>query len=403
MSLRLASERNLERARVDAMLSTRSGDHPEIARAEVHRYTASMEKSMHSGLADRYHFHFFVEMKERVDWKNAKPKLRYTLDDGTEINPNIRTNNYDQDGEGGSAPRGRNFRDSLNGGHFYLSCAKIGKVDHVTNYDPFVDFYPSVRLVDGFVAKGKITPDTWLFYRDKLTLNFHTAFETMRAKRRYQAEVEHARMMEESAEIEKRLRESDEYKEFPAHPLVESFKARFAKDEMRYPVLLILGPSHLGKTEFAKSIFRHPLLVEVGATAFVPDTMRTYRRYGEARHDAIVFDDVRNMRFLRDHQELFQCKSTVHELGRSPTGQNAYKVLLYRTPLIFTMNFSTQNLDLLHSCDFCSNPRNVYVLRYPPREFADLFNATFAYPSDEGEQWAEFDEKITAKLGSSLA
>ena len=126
--------------------------------------------------------HFFVEMKERVDWKNAKPKLRYTLADGTEINPNIRTNNYDQDGEGGSAPRGRNFRDSLNGGHFYLSCAKIGKVDHVTNYDPFVDFYPSVRLVDGFVAKGKITPDTWLFYRDKLTLNFHTAFETIKAK-----------------------------------------------------------------------------------------------------------------------------------------------------------------------------------------------------------------------------
>ena len=46
---------------------------------------------------------------------------------------------------------------------------------------------------------------------------------------------------------------------FPDIPEAETWLSHFRKDALCYPILVVLGPSRAGKTEWAKSLFRCPL------------------------------------------------------------------------------------------------------------------------------------------------
>ena len=58
----------------------------------------------------------------------------------------------------------------------------------------------------------------------------------------------------------------DLYTPFARVPEAEQWLAEFSRDAMRYPVLLVHAPSHAGKSEWAVSLFRKPLYVEIGAS-----------------------------------------------------------------------------------------------------------------------------------------
>ena len=74
---------------------------------------------------------------------------------------------------------------------------------------------------------------------------------------------------------------------------------------LRYPLLLVLGPSHTGKTEWAKSLFCKPLELKIGTLEHFPEKMREFDRNF---HDGLVLDDVRDLKFLSDHQDKLQGK-----------------------------------------------------------------------------------------------
>ena len=63
------------------------------------------------------------------------------------------------------------------------------------------------------------------------------------------------------------------------------------------------GVSHTGKTEWAKSLFRNPLELKIGALEYFPEKMRDFDRN---RRDGLVLDDVRGLQFLSDHQDKLQ-------------------------------------------------------------------------------------------------
>ena len=51
-----------------------------------------------------------------------------------------------------------------------------------------------------------------------------------------------------------------------------------------------------------------------------------------ARHDGIVLDDIRDMQFLSDHQDVLQCKyDTRVESASTPGGMCAYNKYLHDT------------------------------------------------------------------------
>ena len=125
---------------------------------------------------------------------------------------------------------------------------------------------------------------------------------------------------------------------------------------LRYPILIIMGPSFTGKTELAKSLFRMPLELKIGALMHFPNAMR---RFCRRTHDGIVLDDVRDLAFITEHQHIFQGKyDTMVEFGSSPCGGSVYEKYLFKIPFVATVNRSTLNKEFLDSHDWLGKPEN---------------------------------------------
>ena len=143
------------------------------------------------------------------------------------------------------------------------------------------------------------------------------------------------------------------FKPFPKIPDVVSWLLLFTVDALRYPILILMGASFIGKTEFAKSLFQRPLELKVGALKFCPD------------NDGVVLDDVRDLNFLILHQDKLQGKwDTELEFGSTAGGTCAFLVDWFCMPLVVTINYSTKNLHLLHTDDWLSKPANRCIVNY---------------------------------------
>ena len=163
----------------------------------------------------------------------------------------------------------------------------------------------------------------------------------------------------------KRIRGNpDLYKPWPEVPDAQSWLERFTRDAMRYPIMIIHGPSHSGKTEWVKTLFKQPLEVKVGALIeYFPESMRKFQR---GKHDGLILDDVRDCMFFIKHQEKIQGKyDYMVEFASTPGGQCAYERDLFAIPIAATINDTTANLHLLHSDDWLSHPGNRVLLKWP--------------------------------------
>ena len=144
------------------------------------------------------------------------------------------------------------------------------------------------------------------------------------------------------------------YRSFPPVPEAQAWLELFKEDSLRYPILVVLGPSRAGKTEWAKSLFSKPLELKIGTLQFFPDAMRHFQR---DVHDGLVLDDLRDLQFLVDHQEKLQGKyDSLVEFGSMAGGTCAYHVDLFGIPVVATANFSTKNLAFLEMHDWLANP-----------------------------------------------
>ena len=165
--------------------------------------------------------------------------------------------------------------------------------------------------------------------------------------------------------VVKRVRQSV-FTPFPAVPAAQAWLSLFERELDRYPFLLAFGPSFTRKTEWAKSLFKAPLELKVGALEQFPDALR---RFSRKVRDAVVLDDVRDAYFFVLHQEKLQGKyDTRIEFGTTPGGQCTYSHWLWRVPIVATVNHTTKNLDLLDTDDFLGKAVNRVVVRFPLEE-----------------------------------
>ena len=138
----------------------------------------------------------------------------------------------------------------------------------------------------------------------------------------------------------------------------------FEIDLLRYPILVVLGKSRTGKTEWAQTLFKKPLVLKVGTLTHFPEGMRSFKR---GYHDAVILDDLRDMDFLVQHQDKVQGKyNSEVEFGSTPGGQCAYFRDLFAIPVVATANYSTRNINLLEEDDFLSNQENRILVHFPP-------------------------------------
>jgi hypothetical protein len=143
-------------------------------------------------------------------------------------------------------------------------------------------------------------------------------------------------------------------------PVVTAWLQNFTSDSLRYPLLCIRGESATGKTEYAKSLFLHPLELKVGASSVFPAAMRGFER---GRHDAVILDDVRDLAFVTENQEKLQGKyDHLVEFATTQGGALSFSKYLFRIPVIVTVNWSTRNMQFFTEHDWLRRPENCVLL-----------------------------------------
>ena len=270
---------------------------------------------------------------------------------------------------------GKKHQRSLDRGFFYVWAAKEGTAhDGDGNLCVDANYKPAwTKTKCTYAVAGRWLDN--LFQSYKLSLDIYEEYVFLAGdgvctrKRNIDAIRAQREGLERKAGIEeraKRLRSNRAlYVPFAEVPEAQAWLKLFETDALRYPMLVVLAPSHQGKTEWAKSLFDHPYKVEVGALTHFPEKMRAFDR---KRYDGIVLDDVRDMAFLAVHQEKLQGNYDAEiEFASTAGGRCAYEKDLWRVPLVATVNYSTHNLQFLASHDFLSKKENVHFLCFSGR------------------------------------
>ena len=326
----------------------------------VHQHTMSWRVCLHCGTlekgqAHKYHVHPMMQFATKVDVLSSTFKF-------CDMKPNARPEESTSGGRKGSPSP----QQSIDRGLFHVYANKIGTARDEAgglcvsgNYAPV---WTDTKMK--YAVAGKWAEDLWKQrklsheqYGEYLVLCRDGYIARKRALDAVRQPEDEATDAAEQKRITKRIRCNAElFKPFRRYPVLENCLAVFSLDMLRYPILIIMGPSFTGKTELAKSLFRCHLELKIGALTHFPNAMRKYNR---RTHDGIVLDDVRDFAFITEHQHIFQGKyDTVVEFGSSPCGGAVYEKYLFKTPSVTTVNKSTLNLEFFKSHDCLGKPDN---------------------------------------------
>ena len=317
----------------------------------VRHWTATME----ANASGSRHLHLMLQFNNSVDCATSRFAFEAKQ-------PNASSHDYL--GEGVCKKK---LQQSIDRGMFYVWANKVGTVQvGGCQLRALLDTrYPLVpglgQMARAAIKQRKLSTEQ---YEECLYL---TRDGVLARKRNLDAVKEHEAALAEAALIAAnthRVRTNAAvYRPFPPVPAAQAWLAMFCEDRLRYPLLLVLGASHTGKTEWVKSLFKNFLDLKVGSLEVFPDGMRGFER---DVHDGIILDDVRDLAFLAEHQDKVQGKyDTRVEFATTPGGTCAFRKYLFAVPIAVTVNYSTRNLDYLQSHDWLMHEGNRVLVHFP--------------------------------------
>ena len=127
---------------------------------------------------------------------------------------------------------------------------------------------------------------------------------------------------------------------FIQHPVVLAWKQQYEKANYgvlkRFNTLVLRGPTQLGKTSYAESIFGESATLTVQCQGLGKD-LPSLREFCRDTHKCIVFDEV-DVEQILGNKALCQAGKNVLELSQSKCGGFRYKIWPYQTALICCSN-----------------------------------------------------------------
>ena len=362
----------------------------------VNHWTATMETNQNG----KHHLHLMLDFHDGID-----RCARYFSFEGR--CPNAATS--DLLGVGWS--RSKQWQMSVDRGHFYVWADKKGTVRDGSGRQCVAGNYKPAwsGAKEKYAVRAEWPENLWKAY--KLTDVCYSKYlflckdKLVAKKRNFDTFQSWQRSRDLAQVIEQRTakirRDPSLYEPFGRVALAEDFLALFTQVAMRYPVLLVHAPSRAGKSEWAVSLFKNPLYLEIGVQGLWPARMKELDR---GVHDGLVLDDLRDLNFLHENQEKLQGKyNRPITLFNTPGGELACTVDLYRLPIVFTINNSTRNLDYLEAHDFCKRRENVRVLCFRGRPGQSLVTETLPEDGEEEGAWERFTEEVFAEDDEGLA
>lgn len=329
-----------------------------VVQWRVRFWSATMETN-HD---ETFHLHLMLQFYRARD-QTSQPFVFES------VRPNGQPNDLLGEGWGG-----KRQQVSLDRGFFYVFADKEGtarshgKVCVAGNYEP-----AWTRAKHTYAVRGEWLDRLWRAYKlsfDTYDAYLHLARDGVPYRKRNleacRTRADELTHKEEVAERTKRLRSNPRvFQRYSPVREADAWLALFQEERLRYPLLLVHAPSFTGKTEWALSLFKCPLLVRVGPLKHFPEQMR---KFDHKIHDGLILDDVRDLAFLSDNQDKVQGSyHTVVEFASTAGGTCAYFKDLYKVPVVVTVNNDTNNLDYLATHDFLSKKENVHFLSFSSR------------------------------------
>jgi len=256
------------------------------------------------------HYHLYVHSNTQMD-HDLNPMW---LVDGVlpDCNPNTTT--------------GSGYMKAVCRGHFYVECRH--KIDHITQLSNFPwEKYPVPVCANWIISlwkQHKIRSD-----RANECLNFYRSatkywLDVVNLALQYERSQQQAIATEErQAQVAKLARP------FKTYRIVTDWQYQYTVALMRYSFLLISGPTRLGKTTYAASLY---------PDAFVHNDSIDWTGYHAAKHTAVIFEDIPQwFDYVAKNKVLFQASKCV-KVHTSATNCYAMEVDLTAKPLIILTN-----------------------------------------------------------------
>lgn len=268
----------------------------------VKRFSWALEVG---SITEREHTHVYIEFSVKPDlWQEA---LRVNG-----VVPNIQVQ------------RGGGYgRTSYDRAHCYLQVAgKLGSQQVHTNWHIGEDFYPKAEWIMGFFSKGKIDDPRPILMQYRISTPF------LENRIRHQLALE---AKEKRAAFKKARQEQLQAAERPFRTIekVDDWLATFSTVQYRYDFLWLHGPSKMGKSMYARSLFRN---------CFVHKNHIAWSGYDPTNHAAVIFDDVHDIHeYVVRNKLMFQCSGEV-SAQTSATNLYAIEVDTEQKPLIVCHN-----------------------------------------------------------------
>jgi hypothetical protein len=130
--------------------------------------------------------------------------------------------------------------------------------------------------------------------------------------------------------------------------VVESeFLPQFTRPSFRRKFLVLSGPTQVGKTVYARSLFGHEATLELNCSGVLQPDLRAF---DPLRHKCIIFDEGSTAMVLAQ-KKLFQGPAEEVALGHSATNMYAYNVFVYGVAMVVTSNTWPEEMASLRPCD----------------------------------------------------
>ena len=224
-------------------------------------------------------------------------------------------------------------------GCYYLLAPKIGLIRNHSNCAAYRDFGVSPEWITNMVQAEK--------------MEFSDArVEMTRCGKGYQrrmAELKAWEAGQKELRLQARVAQEQAYHAannlaFHSFPRIDAWLARnMQPHRRRKEILVIEGPSGLGKTEFLKALVGHEACLELNAEAMEKPMLLAL----DSELHKLVFWDECNVKLVLENRKLFQCPPTMIALGISPTGRDVYHVWLNDLVMAIGSNSWTEQVDAL--------------------------------------------------------
>ena len=224
-------------------------------------------------------------------------------------------------------------------GAFYCQCPKIGGLFSSGNISPFTGYPVNGDWVFNLVQQDKIEYDdakelivrsgrglarrlqdlnTWRTARTEITSRDYI----VAAQRQHEASNSPWRVIE----------------------LVDKWKEKNTQPMMRRKKILVLvGPTGTGKTEYVKALFGPQHVLELNAAGMLHPCLR---QFDPDVHRCILWDEAEAI-LIAQNRKLFQCPAAFVELGFSPGGHLTYPVMVSKAVMVVCTNRWDEQLEML--------------------------------------------------------